>query len=675
MRRAAEAAGLLVRPATLADAALGATPGPVAAFAGDEVALVWGGRGWFGPAPRIADARSGWRLRRRRARALARFDPHALMLTPALPDAPLTAGRLLRFGLRPARADLARFALATLAGGLTGAAPAFVGGPLVDVVIPSADGDLLAAVALFLLAAFLAALGARLIAALARLRLDGRIGAMLRFAAVDRALRLAGAAAQSGRAPPPGPVAAMATRMMQGFHAGVWGLGLSLGAAVLLAAPSLAVLATASAAGGLAALVVFLGGLGLAAWLAGRRAAALTAGGPSAQSWMTTAYEALSRLDTVRAGAAEERFFARWAEGFLGLRRRFLAADRVGAAAQAAESAFEPLLVAAAVLALAMGGALGLAMGDGAPDGPSTAAVVLAAGTAAGAATEAMRALGEAPSLGLQRRMIAPLLDGPPPRRRGAPPAAPTGRIAARAVSARHAPGLPLAVRDVTFDLAPGGRLGLAGPSGSGKTTLLRALLGLIPLAGGAVLHDGRDLAGLDASALRRRIGVVGQGGRLFPGTLGENVAAGLDLPPRAIMAALAQAGLEDALARLPLGLATPIGDATSVFSGGEAQRVLLARAFAVRPKLLVLDEATSALDQALQAQVSAAVDALDCAAIIVAHRLETLRGCDEILVMESGRIVERGGHDALARGGGLFARMIAAAGAGPAGDARNPAV
>jgi ABC-type bacteriocin/lantibiotic exporter with double-glycine peptidase domain len=539
---------------------------------------------------------------------------------------------------------------------------------LVDVVIPSADEDLLAAVALFLLAAFLAALGARLIAALARLRLDGRIGAMLRFAAVDRALRLAGAAAQGGRAPPPGPVAAMATRMVQGFHAGVWGLSLSLGAAVLLAAPSLVVLAHASTAGGLAALVVFLGGLGLAAWLAKRRSTALTAGGPAAQSWMTTAYEALSRLDTVRAGAAEDRFFARWADGFLGLRRRFLAADRVGAAAQSAEAAFEPLLVAAAVLALATGGALSAAIGGGAPDGPSTAAVVLATGAAAGAATEAMRALGEAPTLGLQRRMIAPLLEAPPPRRRGAVPPTLSGRLAARSVSARHAPGLPLAIRDVTLDLAPGARLGVAGPSGAGKSTLLRALLGLIPLAGGAVFYDGRDLTELDGAALRQRIGVVGQGGRLFPGTLGENVAAGLDLAPRTIAAALAQAGLEDMVAALPLGLATPIGDATSAFSGGQVQRILLARAFAIRPRLLVLDEATSALDPALQAHVSAAVDALDCSAILVAHRLETLRGCDEILVLDRGEIVERGSYAALARHDGLFARMLAATGERSAG-------
>ncbi|WP_372425864.1 ATP-binding cassette domain-containing protein [Salinarimonas chemoclinalis] len=655
--RIAATCGLVARPVPLADAAAGEAVAPLLALPREGAGVGEGTPALIqrrGGRTTLADAQSRFRPRPCNPQALAAYESEAFVLTPALPDARLRVRDLLRFGLPQARGDLLGFAGATLAAGAVAALLPLVTGPLIEVVVPEREHGLLAQIGLFLVVVFVASLGTRYAAAIAKLRIDGRVGLMLRIAAIDRATRVADADAFAGRPRPPAPIAALSTRSLESFHRGVWGLVLALASAILVATPSLVVLAKATPAGAGLVALVFAAGLALGAWLARRRARALMHGLVAPQSWMATAYEALAQVDTVRAGAAEGRVFARWTDGFLSLRHRFLRADRVGVGSTALESAFEGAIVLAAIVALAIAGALA--------DGATTAAFVVAAGAVAGAGSAVIGSFGEATMLGLQRRMIAPLLEAvPPPRRAGAVLPEPSGRIEVRGLAARPAPAAPLVLEDVSFEIAPGEHVGIVGPSGSGKSTLVKAMLGLIPIEAGAVLYDGVDLASLDAQALRRTIGIVGQSGRLFPGTLLDNVAAGLDVSPRDAAGALEQAGLGETLAALPLGLATPIGDAGAAFSGGQVQRILLARAFVGRPRLLVLDEATSALDPAVQAHVAAAVDAMGASVIAIAHRLDTLRRFRRILVMDEGRIVESGDWAGLARAGGLFARLIAA--------------
>ncbi|MGJ3262125.1 MAG: ATP-binding cassette domain-containing protein [Salinarimonas sp.] len=659
IERIAATCGLVARPVPLADALVGETLAPLLALPRDvegAPALFQRRRGRLA----TADADGRFRPRPCGEDALSAYETEAFVLTPALPSARLRVRDLLRFGLVQARGDLLGFAATTLAAGAVAALVPLVSGPLIEVVTPERDHTLLAQIGVFLAVVFVASLGARYAAAIAKLRIDGRIGLMLRIAAIDRATRVADADAYAGRPRPPAPIAALSTRSIESFHRGVWGLVLALAGAILVATPSLVVLARSTPAGAAVVALVFAGGLGLGAWLARRRAQALMRGLVAPQSWMATAYEALSQIDTVRAGAAEGRVFSRWTDGFVSLRHRFLRADRVGVGSTALESAFEGAIVLSAIVALAIAGALA--------DGATTAAFVVAAGAVAGAGSAVIGSFGEATMLGLQRRMIAPLLDAvPPPAHAGIVLPEPSGRIQVMNLSARPAPAAPLVLEDVSLEIAPGEHVGIAGPSGSGKSTLIKAMLGLIPIEFGAVLYDGVDLASLDAQALRRTIGIVGQSGRLFPGTLLDNVAAGLDVSPQEAAQALAHAGLAETLAALPLGLATPIGDADAAFSGGQVQRILLARAFVGRPKILVLDEATSALDPAVQAHVAAAIDAMGASVIAIAHRLETLRRCRRILVMEEGRIVESGDYASLARAGGLFARLVAAEAAVPA--------
>lgn len=661
IERLARAAGLQVRQVRLSDQSIGESPVPILALRkparedtdadapADAVLLTRDGPRW-----RVADAASRWKPGPARRLPLDAFEETAFLLLPALPDTRLTGRALLRFGLPQARGDLAAFFAFTLLAGMAVATLPLVTGPLFETVVPEGDFGLLANMLAFFVVLFGANFLTRFAAGIAKLRLDGRIGFFLRAAAIDRAIRIADATAASAGDLPPAPIAALSTRSVERWHRGVWGMGLSVVAALLVALPNIAVVAATSAIGavvigGVVAVVILAGAL-----IARRRVQALLSGLAAPQSWMSTAYEALTMIDTVRATASEGRVFSRWTDGFLSLRHRFLKADRVGAASSALEEAVEGSLVLSAIVALALAGGV---VAGGAP-----ISLVVAAGSIAGAVSAVLGAFGQATMLGLQFRMIKPLLDGVPrPAIDGWAPPQLGGAIEACDLTCRHRAGAPAALEGVSFRVEAGEHIGIAGPSGAGKSTLIKALLGLIPREAGSVTFDGIDLDRLDDRLLRRQIGIVGQGGKLFPGTLFDNIAAGAPITPADAREAARKAGLEADIEALPLGLGTPVGDTECGFSGGQVQRILLARAFAGRPKILILDEATSALDPALQEHVAWAIDEMDATVISVAHRLETLAACDRILVLDRGRVVECGAYRELVAGNGLFSQMIEA--------------
>jgi len=657
LEQLAAASGFLVRAVPVSACKRGETAVPVIAFAGadGEPVLIGGrGKGWS-----IASRQTGWVARTVRQLDPGAYDATGYMILPALPDGVIGLRQLLGFGLGRNVRELAGFLVATLLAGMIAALIPVVSQPLFDVIVPEHDAWLLGQISIFLVIVAAANLMTRFAAGLARLRFDGRTGFLLRAAAIDRALRIADRLAENNQPIPSAPIAALSARSVETWYRGIWGLGLTVVTSVLIAAPSLLVMAQVSARGAAVVALVFVACFGLAGWIAKRRIAALMNGLSAPQSWMTTAYEALALIDTIRAGAAEGRVFARWADGFLSLRHRFLRADRIGSGSASIESGFESLLILSAMLALVLAGAIAT--------GSTTIAFVVATGSVAGAATTVIGSLGQVTMLALQHRMIAPILQGVPQPRSGhieLPPL--VGAIELIRIGCYMGDAEAPVLEDVSIAIAPGEHIGIAGPSGAGKTTLLKVLLGLVRPQSGHVLFDGRDLAGLDAAALRRQIGVVGQGGRLFPGTLLDNITAGAPLTSDAAMMAVRLAGLEADIAALPLGLSTPVGDTDCGFSGGQVQRLLLARAFATRPKVLVLDEATSALDPKLESDIAAAIDGMQATTISVAHRLDTLQACDRIYVFDQGRIVESGSFAELAAGRGLFAAMRTAEGSLP---------
>jgi ABC-type bacteriocin/lantibiotic exporter with double-glycine peptidase domain len=171
-------------------------------------------------------------------------------------------------------------------------------------------------------------------------------------------------------------------------------------------------------------------------------------------------------------------------------------------------------------------------------------------------------------------------------------------------------------------------------------------------------MYDGRNLAELDQAALRRQIGVVRQSGRLIAGSIFENLIGMHEGTIEEAWAAAEAAGIADDIRALPMGMHTIINEATPAFSGGQIQRMLLARALMGRPRLLLLDEATSALDNAKQSLVAGNIDRLGITRIVVAHRLSTVQNADVIYFMSNGQVRESGTYQALMAANGEFAEF-----------------
>ena len=236
----------------------------------------------------------------------------------------------------------------------------------------------------------------------------------------------------------------------------------------------------------------------------------------------------------------------------------------------------------------------------------------------------------------------------------------PRGEIRFENVQFAHE-GRDRSVDGVSFDIPAGSFVGVCGPSGAGKSTLLKLVFRFYDPSGGAVLVDGQDLRSIRQDSLRAALGLVPQDVVLFNDTLRANILySAPDASDEAVMEAAERARLGDFIRLLAHGLDTQVGERGLKLSGGEKQRVGVARAILKDPKILVLDEATSALDSETEREVQAALKeaAKGRTTLAVAHRLSTIAGADKILVMEDGKIVETGTHDALIARQGLYATM-----------------
>ncbi|WP_428392098.1 ABCB family ABC transporter ATP-binding protein/permease [Lichenicoccus sp.] len=216
----------------------------------------------------------------------------------------------------------------------------------------------------------------------------------------------------------------------------------------------------------------------------------------------------------------------------------------------------------------------------------------------------------------------------------------------------------------VSFSVPPGGRVAIVGPTGAGKSTISRLLFRFYDIDGGHVLIDGRDVRDYRQASLRAAIGVVPQDTVLFNDTIRYNIAYGrIGASQDEIEHAARLAQVHDFVQRLPDGYDTRVGERGLKLSGGEKQRVAIARTILKNPRLLILDEATSALDTHTEQDIQAALRtvAADRTTLVIAHRLSTIIDADEILVLDDGRIAERGTHRGLLERDGVYARMWAA--------------
>ena len=236
-----------------------------------------------------------------------------------------------------------------------------------------------------------------------------------------------------------------------------------------------------------------------------------------------------------------------------------------------------------------------------------------------------------------------------------------TGHIEMSHVSFRYEESMPYVLNDLSLDIKAGEYVAIVGRTGCGKSTLVRLLLGFEKPEKGGIFYDRHDLNSIDPRSLRKHIGVVIQNGQLFQGDIFSNITISApDLTLDEAWEAAEMAGIAQDIRDMPMGMQTLISEGQGGISGGQKQRLMIARAVAPKPSILIFDEATSALDNKTQKQVSGALDKLNCTRIVIAHRLSTIRNCDRILVMDKGTIIEEGTYDDLIAQNGHFAELVA---------------
>lgn len=229
------------------------------------------------------------------------------------------------------------------------------------------------------------------------------------------------------------------------------------------------------------------------------------------------------------------------------------------------------------------------------------------------------------------------------------------GEIEISHVSFAYREDTPPVLRDMSIRIEAGQAVAFVGPSGCGKSTLLRILLGFERPSTGMVYYDGQDLSGLDIQAVRRQIGVVLQTSRPINGSIFENIVGSSPLSVEDAWEACRMAGLDEDIKRMPMGLHTNIADGGGGISGGQRQRLMIARAIVNKPRILFFDEATSALDNRTQAIVSQSLAGLQSTRIVIAHRLSTVVKMDKIFVLDKGCVAESGTYQELMQRGGIF--------------------
>jgi ATP-binding cassette, subfamily B, bacterial len=423
-----------------------------------------------------------------------------------------------------------------------------------------------------------------------------------------------------------------------------------------LAVLYLAILGAASPI--IAGLVVLLGAVQAAVFLLSyRRYQELTAQELQAQAkTQSHLVQMLSGIETLKAGGAEDRAVQQYSNLFVDELNVSLRRGRLNAAV---DSFMSVLWMASPLLVLWVGGfqvlngTLGL--------GSMLALSAIATGFLAPVST----LIGSGLQLQLLRSYIERIddvLKTPAEQdKTQVQQAAPLiGAIELDKVSFRYGPLTAAAVEDVSLRVQPGQMVAIVGQSGSGKTTLAKLLLGLYKPSSGRVLYDGADIAGLDLQSVRRQLGVVTQRSYLFGTTIRGNLTlndAAVPMPD--VTRAAELACIHDDITAMPMEYETPVIEGGGSLSGGQRQRVSIARALLHSPAILLLDEATSELDTITEQRVHRNLAALNCTRVVIAHRLSTVREADVILVMEHGRIVERGTHDALLALGGAYAALV----------------
>ncbi|MBR5336990.1 MAG: NHLP bacteriocin export ABC transporter permease/ATPase subunit [Lachnospiraceae bacterium] len=362
-------------------------------------------------------------------------------------------------------------------------------------------------------------------------------------------------------------------------------------------------------------------------------------------------YSMISGMQKIRLAGAEKRMFSRWGETY----------------SKSAALAYNPplLLKISGVLSTAISLIGTMVIYFTAMESHVSVAEYYAFNTAFGMISGAVMSLagvvGSAAQLKPVLELVKPLMDTKPEIDgdkmviTGL-----SGGIELNNVTFRYTEEMPAVLDDLSLKINPGEYVAVVGKTGCGKSTLLRILLGFEKPQRGAVYYDGHNLKTVDPKSLRRCIGTVMQNSKVFMGDIFSNIvisAPWLSLDDAWEAAEIA--GLADDIRKMPMGMYTTITEGQGGISGGQRQRLMIARAVAPKPNILMFDEATSALDNITQKHVSEALDRMHCTRLVIAHRLSTIKNCDRILVLDQGHIIEEGSYEELIARNGFFAELV----------------
>ena len=574
----------------------------------------------------------------------------AWMFYRPLPSGNARPADLLAIALHGSAADLARLVIAGIPGGLIKLLPALALGFVASHIVAGGSPGALYAVAVALAGFGLLGALLHLLQSTAMMRLEGRSASRVEAAFWDRLMRLPPGIL---RRHPAGDLA-MSGMTFQNLRDGLQGVVADSALSIVFLLPVFGVIFFYDATLGVIALVFSLASLLVTITLGlgqirpyGRMLGA-------ARRVAGRLFQIVGGIAKLRVENAEGSAFAIWAHDYREQKRAEIDLGALEGHSRAFGAALPFIAAGVLLFAVATVGDRNVPVGD-----------FLVVYTVFIAFQSAIARLGE--SFGTIAAMLPafdqmrPLLAAVPETEVGGEPVERLGGdVLFDHVSFRYDPDGPLILDDVTIRAAPGEFVAIAGESGAGKSTLFRLALGVDRPSAGAVYYDGRDLRHLNLKQVRRKIGAVPQSVRLHPHDLWDNIVAHREeATTEEVWQAARAAGIEREVKAMPMGMMTMVGSSGSVLSGGESQRITIARSLIGSPRVMLLDEATNWLDNENQAEVMHNLASLTSTRIVIAHRLSTLEQADRIYVMQAGKVVQSGSFKELMEVDGVFRELI----------------
>ena len=612
---------------------------------GQPVALLPGMFGHY----RVIDPVSKRSVRITAERASALGD-EAWMFYRPLPAGNVKPADLLGIALHGSSPDLARLVIAGLPAGMIKLLPALALGFVATQVATGGNAGALYVVAVGLAGFGLLGALLHLLQSTAMMRLEGRSASRLEAAVWDRLMRLPPSIL---RRQPAGDLA-MSGMTFQNLRDGVQGVVADSLLSVVFLLPVFGVIFFYDATLGVVALVFSLASLLVTVVLGLCQISPYGRMISAARRVAGRLFQIVGGIAKLRVENAEGSAFAIWARDYREQKRAEIELGTLEGHSRAFGAAL-PFLAGGVLLFAAVGvGERALPVGD-----------FLVVYIVFIAFQSALARLGE--SFGTIAAMLPafdqmrPLLAAVPESEVGGEPVEYLGGdILFDRISFRYDPDGPLILDDVTIRARPGEFVAIAGESGAGKSTLFRLALGIDRPSAGAVYYDGRDLRHLNLKQMRRKIGAVPQSVGLHPLDLWDNLVSHHDkVATDEVWRATRIAEVEDEIKAMPMGMMTMVGTSGAVLSGGESQRVTIARSVIGNPRIMLFDEATNWLDNESQARVMRNLTALTSTRVVIAHRLSTLQQADRIYVLQAGRVVQSGSFNELMEVEGVFRDLV----------------